>query len=59
MDVSEHPFVTNWVGFRFPELPPELQRENYALFLVLMVPGRDLNNKVVFSMVVAIYAKVW
>ena len=48
LDVLEHSFFTNGVKFRFPELSVKLYMQNFALFLILMVPGRELSNTGLF-----------
>ena len=48
LDVLEHSFFTNGVKFRFLELSVKLYMQNSELFLILMVPGRELSNNVVF-----------
>ena len=48
VDVSEHSLATNYVEFRFREPSPELRKWKFAVFVILMVPGRDLRDNVSF-----------
>ncbi len=48
LDVLERPFFTNGVKSKFLELSVKLYMQNFAFFLILMVPRRELRDQVLF-----------